>query len=514
MINSEQTMIDDNNLLSTTPQFKIIWLDENFMHLQSSIHKIKCVLFNASVDQRDFNESFDLIELEKHVRNLISNNNHVMVITSYSKGKGCQVLELLQRLKRSNEEQVIYSCVYSGSALRNVMLQNLCILQYGADFVSSLNNANALLELESFIAQIYQKSYYPKLMKYLSRLVFQKDNMEHLISPTSTLVRSHMVLEEEIERETLREQGKEYDCKWEHVPLRKIAHNLHLQQSACLSLTHRPLVQQPQFLVMIQTGAINPPHKMHQQGFEVAKEFVENYQTLMKAVESKPKLNRELLQKILRPIKVVGCYMSPSHDGYIKSKASKYKYSSTVRLYTATERLTMCALQTQDDPFTCEYPWESCQPKFISFSQVGNTCSTILRSAECPISMLMPKNPNTNQYQDSCSYLRVCYTCGADLILRAGLRRFDYFEDMLSLVVGRHGVNVEEVMKSINEAHNNMPVFYVEIENMQENALSSTEVRTCLENIAKNEDVKNSRMRLEKVLDLRVLEYIINDCKL
>ncbi|KAF0979462.1 hypothetical protein FDP41_001805 [Naegleria fowleri] len=487
-------------------------------------------------------------------------DHHLLIITSLGgkEKQGLTILESVKQLKQKYPKSKIFSAVYSQTAMQNIVLQNTCFQLYQADFVSSLGEhwnfpnieqPNPLMALECFVAKLYQESYYPKLLNFIhtqvlkvSPVTISQINSEignsHCkltnFSPSSPLVKPFMKLVAEEEREQLKKEQKEYDTTYEWIPLRKIAHNLHCRLSTQASnFSHKsPSVIQhhPAYVVLIATGGLNPPHKMHLQMLRQAQDYAENYYELRMQSLCSKKLNKDLYEKQLRPIEVVGGFMSPSHDKYIHSKMAKYDYSKDgQKAYNANERLLLCELASQEDPFVSSYPWESMQSTFVSFSQVANCLSEFLRSSECPLSILIPQHPQTRTLQDSKSYLRVAFVMGADLILRASARRFNYVDhDMMTFVIGRSGADAQQVLNALQNTHSNLPVYYVDPDIVHSlNAslltqLSSTEVRKLLKVLRQDpnaHDLKNintwSRAskdayeRLSQVLDERVLNYII-----
>ncbi|KAG2373821.1 hypothetical protein C9374_011706 [Naegleria lovaniensis] len=588
------------------PQFHILWFDTNFSHLSESISKFHNVLFNTLVHKchleklinhpthlqssshcvqylKDICKQIGILNLvaeeeyqnqlleisnsdrfikiendEEHKtsRSLLNHqDHHLLIITSLGGNdkKGLTILESVKILKQSYPNSKIFSAVYSQTAMHDTILQNICSQVYQADFVCNyelkwnfpmIEQPSSIMSLECFVANLYQESYYPKLVHYIHSHVLKLDKSMNLgakfanFSPSSPLIKPFMKLVAEEEREQKKkEQQQDYDTTYEWIPLRKIAHNLHLRHSTQASKFSQKsstmLHHHPAYVVLIATGGLNPPHNMHLHMLRQAQDFAENfYELRMKELcSTNKKLKKELFEKHVRPLEIVGGFMSPSHDAYIHSKMVKYDHAKDgQKAYNAHERLLLCELASQDDPFISSYPWESMQSTFVSFSQVANTLSQFLRSSECPLSILMPQHPQTRTLQDSKSYLRVAFVMGADLILRASARRFDYVNDMMTFVIGRSGSDSQQVLASLQNIHSNLPVFYVDPDLNFKNStnsttmtdLSSTQVRKLLKIMRldskahdlqqMNEWSKESREAYEtlrQVLDEKVLNYIV-----
>jgi len=496
---------------NSCPKFIIAWFDEGFLHLKTTIDKLHTVLFNCEVKTFTFPKDESLPFQTKQIMinalnegendNHLLGHNHLIAITSRGGDRdfGIQVLQSAMELKNEHQNlsSQIRTCIYSGSIMKDSQKQNQYLKAYNADFVASkLNcpsNCSPMQYLETFIVQYYQQVYYPILIQWMKDTIVTDGS----ISPDNSAITKYMVLKKE---EEIKQSGT-HDHMLELIPLRKIVHNLHMNSSSiCLS----PFLNQcQQYVVFISTGGLNPVHTMHINVFECARNFVENYDNISMALNQK-QLTSQMLDKQRRPLKVVGGFISPSHETYIQSKLQKKKETLC---FSSEERILLCDAACANDPFVCTFPWECKQPSFVSFSRVANTCSMYLRSPTCPIGILMPTNPLTHKLQDY-SFIKVAYLCGADLIVRApgGIQRFDYADgDMFTVAVGRAGSSLESI-NIINGTLGTIPIYFVPSSDEDDTDLSSTNVRQYLGIIhSKSEKVSNE----ERTLALNKLSHIV-----
>jgi nicotinate (nicotinamide) nucleotide adenylyltransferase len=161
----------------------------------------------------------------------------------------------------------------------------------------------------------------------------------------------------------------------EEVPLGKLRRCL--SALSCGSDNNKPLV------ALISTGSYCPPHKMHLQIFEAAKEWLESKHNY----------------------KVVAGWISPSHDEYVEGKMWS---AGTVHI-PSFHRLAMCRLLVRDSNWVSVSSWEALRGRFVDFPSV----------AEHHANFLAERFPDHK--------IQLIYLAGADLAYRcrlySGLKR-------------------------------------------------------------------------------------------
>jgi len=172
--------------------------------------------------------------------------------------------------------------------------------------------------------------------------------------------------------------------------------------------------------VLVTTGALNPVHYSHVQIFDDA----------AKALGSEHNIN------------VIGGYISPSHDLYVKGKLGKQHIPSI-------HRLAMCRLAVRDSSFIEVSPWECAQSGFIDYPGVR---SALQVAADKEIAPFIQEtfNPTFEEGEGSkesdkkeslhIPSLTVFYLCGADHAIKCRLYGVKSFG---VVAVGRAGHSEE-----------------------------------------------------------------------
>ena len=124
----------------------------------------------------------------------------------------------------------------------------------------------------------------------------------------------------------------------------------------------------------MSTGSYNPVHFMHPRVIELSATYLQ--------------------EKF--GWKVVGGYISPSHDNYVSTKFHGREF------IRAVHRLEMCRLATANHPFIAPSSWESDQAGFIDFPYVADAIAQKIKRAFN-------------------GHVRLIYVCGTDLASKCGL---------------------------------------------------------------------------------------------
>ena len=161
-----------------------------------------------------------------------------------------------------------------------------------------------------------------------------------------------------------------------HTPLVKLRRNLAaLQRGADV-----------QAVVLLATGAVNPPHLQHVAMFNIAKAHLER---AAPPAEGGAR------------VVVVAGFLSPSHDGYVGGKLG-------ADAIAARDRVEMCRLATADSSFVDVDAWESLgNDDFVDFPCVASRLQAHLDSDEVGLG-----EPGAVQ---------VMYLCGTDHVNKCGL---------------------------------------------------------------------------------------------
>lgn len=131
-----------------------------------------------------------------------------------------------------------------------------------------------------------------------------------------------------------------------------------------------------QKVVLLSTGSYNPVHKMHVETFHMTKTQLEQNHGMI----------------------VVGAFLSPSHDSYVRSKLGE-------EFIEGRHRLNMCEQAIKEakmDDWLIVDRWEILQTKFIDFPAVHYSLAKYIQE----------QFPNDS--------IRTIYLCGTDHLLRCG----------------------------------------------------------------------------------------------
>jgi nicotinic acid mononucleotide adenylyltransferase len=239
-------------------------------------------------------------------------------------------------------------------------------------------------------------------------------------------------------------------------------------------------------VVLLGTGAANPPHRQH----------IENFELVKKAIESS-----------LSTFKVVAGYFSPSQDLYLR-KLKKLGDQAIPE----NDRIEMSKLSVKDSEWIDISTWEieSSKTNFTDYSEVMNELFNFLN--------------NNNKIKEKLlkySKLVIAYVCGSDWVMRTGAEGINLGDQHLIAAVERSTkdnegnvladedwkIKCKEALKSKHEGDWRKSVIF--IENKSEFEISSTKVREIIKgNKGQSEKLKEL---LSNYLNLKVLEYIINN---
>lgn len=168
------------------------------------------------------------------------------------------------------------------------------------------------------------------------------------------------------------------------------------------SLEHREEGRDRISCFLLTTGAMNPMHLGHVQLLHQA---------------------RERLEEV--GFRVLGAWVSPSHDVYVQPKALRCR---TIGL-SGEFRLMVAQHATQEDKFVAAGTWEARAPKFVDFTEVMEVFQDFLTERFPQLRRPGPQGKVT-----------VFYACGTDLADRCGLYRgLHYRRDGGIVVVPREG---------------------------------------------------------------------------
>ncbi|KAL9655131.1 hypothetical protein ABK040_008909 [Willaertia magna] len=531
-----------NKNSNNTPIFYIFWLLKdkfiNINELKKTNESFHSVLFNCQTFY--FNKKKVLLQKLVELNN---ENNYFIIIADHYFNKDFKnsLLSIVKNLK---------ICIHCKKVMLSKKLQKECLQELQVNYVSKRlennedkNNFTTEFNfLESFIVNYYQNEFYLNLMNFIinelqkQELINNDNTLQQLIqeqgnnnlinysqlSPNHPLIVNYLYLIKELQEEQQELLTKENNTVFQLFPLRKIIHQLHCHKSSIL--TNNKLEEQYQNIILISTGAFNPIHKMHLNMFYYAKEFLECHEGIAPTfLEEEVKRNKNLLEETdkkvkYRSMRIVGGYISPTHDFYVGLKMEKYGEVNVKSAISGKDRLKLINLVTEKDPLLCGYPWEVRQLTFISLVRVANTCSLVLKSKEHCLRLLMPTNPVTNQPQDSNNFLRICYVCGADLILRGSAFGFDYKDSqMLMATIGRKG-STDDALGKIRKSFGNLPVYLIENNDEEQTNLSSSRVRALLQLIINNKEleqveekkkVEEAKEELNKILPEALVDYML-----
>lgn len=198
-------------------------------------------------------------------------------------------------------------------------------------------------------------------------------------------------------------------------------------------------------IVLVLSGSFNPIHIMHIQMLELVK----------------VKLDK---------LEIVGGFIAPSSDSYVKKKLGKYAIS-------LKDRCKMIDLATIDNPWitSCGY---------------GQMSSSFTKSLL------------TIDIKKFCPNILVREVCGADYIIKLG------FWKRPIICVGRDDSNEKKQQKKILEKKNEHHKDFIFIENdmtTEYRSISSTQIRNNL----KNKEIH----KLKNIVDDNVISYILENCQ-
>ncbi|KAL9657406.1 hypothetical protein ABK040_014394 [Willaertia magna] len=168
----------------------------------------------------------------------------------------------------------------------------------------------------------------------------------------------------------------------ETTPIDKIIKNIENVNNELLNSSTSSNQSEIKKVVLLSTGSYNPIHKMHVKTFYLAKKTLEQ------------KYN----------MKVVGAFLSPSHDSYVESKLRQdyipIKHRRAMAELSIKEEEE--EMNNKNSDFLCFDGWESSVNGFIDFPQVTLSLSSYLKEVI----------PNEN--------ILVLYLCGSDHFFRCG----------------------------------------------------------------------------------------------
>eukprot|EP00397_Hematodinium_sp_SG-2012_P056632 GEMP01070068.1.p1 GENE.GEMP01070068.1~~GEMP01070068.1.p1 ORF type:complete len:253 (+),score=72.78 GEMP01070068.1:79-837(+) len=225
-------------------------------------------------------------------------------------------------------------------------------------------------------------------------------------------------------------------------------------------------------IVLISTGSFNPVHLQHVRMFEIAKSELEKRQQ--------------------EQLSVVGGFLSPSHDDYVRGKLGDNALPATLRtdlLYRAVGESRWLDVET----------WECKQRRFIAFPSVAARLQSVLTNE-----LAMGNIPRDVQ---------VMFLCGADLVHRCRLH--DGLGYGLPVVaMARAGcLEVKETWKSPNSVRGGL--LALEVDPALISDMSSTEVRQRLKEKKSIEDlvhpaVEEALIARASPKEYKIIEYARN----
>lgn len=241
----------------------------------------------------------------------------------------------------------------------------------------------------------------------------------------------------------------------EHTPLNKLNNNLapYLLQETKHDYT---------FAILLTTGSLNPIHLGHVDIMESAKIEIE---------------------KTYKNIKVIGGFMSPSHDGYLSGKFGRNKF------IPSKHRIKMVKMATNDSNWITYDEWECKQDYFIDFPSVSSRCIKKLRRI----------------YIEKYKYIKsgkleIFYCCGLDHAEKCGLLQGRLHRIQVNtLIVRRPNTKLNHIKMKSNLKKG---VIVVDLPPVHYDR-SSTIVRNLI--------LSKKWKELEKYLNPNVLNYLKDD---
>eukprot|EP01084_Bolivina_argentea_P188380 324307_1 len=241
----------------------------------------------------------------------------------------------------------------------------------------------------------------------------------------------------------------------EFTPLTKLNNNL-------LKYLSEQTKEEYTFAVLLTTGALNPIHLGHVDIMESAKIELESQH---------------------KNVKVIGGFMSASHDDYVGGKFGRNKYIPSEYRLKMVEMAT-----TYSDWISCD-EWECRQNYFVDYPQVASRLNEALKEIYCDKNKYIKENN-----------LKIYYVCGLDHATNCGLlgRGLNYL-GVNTLIVRRPNAKLNQIKLKSNLKNG---VVVVDVPPVDYDR-SSTMVRNLL-SMKKWKD-------LEKYLHIKVLQYLKDD---